>query len=405
MYMAARSAGDRPSRVAPSLIRLLTFSTLFPNPSQPNHGIFVETRLRHLVACGEAESTVLAPVPWFPGRTPPRGVVPPLARRGGLVVRHPRFLAMPGLGMFSNPFTLYRTARAAVARMATEGVAIDVIDAHYLYPDGVAAVWLGRALGRPVVLTARGSDVSELPQYWYPRRLIREAVARADALIAVSAGLKQKLLALGAAECRTTVLRNGVDLEAFQPPGDRTALRRSLGLGDAPMLLAVGRLVPLKAYDRVISALPDLPGYTLLIAGEGPERGALEALAKRLDLIDRVRFLGAVPHGELAGFYGAADALVLASTREGWPNVVLEAMACGTPVVATPVFGVTEMIAAPEAGLVIRDGTAEALAEGVRRLVAAPPDRGATRKIAEQFSWDATTAGQIALFRRVLARA
>jgi len=404
--LAVRRAPDGGTRP----IRLLTFTTLYPNAAQPNHGVFVENRLRHLVAGGEAESTVLAPVPWFPSRSPCFGAwaryaaIPGQEMRHGLQVHHPRFVALPRIGMLSGPVCLYHSARAALARLVRDGLEFDVIDAHYLYPDGVAAVWLGRHFGKPVVLTARGSDTSLLPRYRVPRRLIRSAIAGADAIIAVSAGLKDGLLALGAPAEKVTVLRNGVDLDTFRPVADRAAVRAGLGL-TGPTLLSVGLLIERKGHHLVIAALPSLPGHTLLIAGEGPDREALLALARRLGVADRVRLLGPRPHAELPLLYTAADVLVLASSREGWANVLLESMACGTPVVAGPAWGSREAVSAPEAGLVLGEATPERIAEGVRRLLAAPPDRAATRAHAERFGWDETTAGQLGLFRRLLGRA
>jgi len=388
-------------------IRLLTFSTLYPNPAQPNHGVFVENRLRHLVASGAAESTVLAPVPWFPGRGPdghPKAWFPeiPICEiRHGIAVHHPRFLAVPGIGMLSNPYTLHRAARWMLARMVADGFAFDAIDAHYLYPDGVAAVWLARDYGVPVVLTARGSDTSQLPHYRIPGQLIRAAIARADALIAVSAALKDGLVALGAPPEKVTVLRNGVDLDVFRPVADRAAARAELGF-DGPTLLSVGLLIERKRHHLTIQALALLPGYRLVIAGEGPERSALEALARRLGVADRVRLIGPVPHARLPLYYSAADVMVLASSREGWANVLLESMACGTPVVATAAWGSREAIAAPEAGVVVDEATPAALAGAIRRVLDASLDRAQTRGYAERFSWNETTKGQIALFRRIL---
>jgi glycosyltransferase involved in cell wall biosynthesis len=127
------------------------------------------------------------------------------------------------------------------------------------------------------------------------------------------------------------------------------------------------------------------------------------ALAARLGVADRVRLLGQRPHHELAALYGAADVMVLASSREGWANVLLESMACGTPVVASPIWGNPEVVRAPEAGLIAAENTPRALGEAVRTLFATMPDRAATRTYAEGFSWDETTAGQVALFRRVIA--
>jgi glycosyltransferase involved in cell wall biosynthesis len=371
-------------------LRLLTFSTLYPNPAQPNHGVFVENRLRHLVASGAAESAVLAPVPWFPGRAPGMSAVPAEESRHGLTVCHPRFAAPPGLGMYSNPLALYGAARRVLRRLLDAGARFDAIDAHYLYPDGVAAVWLGRRFGLPVVITARGSDASQLPHYAVPGRLIRQAIAGADALIAVSAGLAEGLVALGAPPGKVTVLRNGVDLGLFRPPADRAALRAELGL-EGPVLLSVGLLIERKGHHLTVEALRELPGHTLLVAGEGPERASLLALAERLGVAGRLRLLGAQPHARLPQIYGAADVMVLASSREGWANVLLESMACGTPVVASPAWGSREAVTAPEAGLVLE-----------ARTITSPPDRGATRAYAERFGWEETTAGQLALFRRVL---
>ena len=389
-------------------VRLLTFSTLYPNAAQPNHGIFVENRLRHLVASGAATSTVVAPVPWFPSRDARFGewarcaAAPVEEMRHGLRVLHPRYAAPPSLGMYTGPWALLRAGRAALAQLLAEGARFDAIDAHYLYPDGVAAVWLAREAGLPVVITARGSDTSQLPRFALPRRLIGTALREADALIAVSAGLAAGLTALGAAPGKVTVLRNGVDLAAFAPPTDRATLRAKLGLS-GPVILSVGHLIERKAHHLVIGALAELPGACLLIAGEGPEQRALAALAERLGVAERVHMLGARPHAELAKLYGAADALVLASTREGWANVMLEAMACGTPVVAGPAWGSREAISAPEAGLVLDEVGPGPIAAALRRLLANPPARRATRAHAERFGWDETTRGQAELFGHVMA--
>ncbi|MGH7212159.1 MAG: glycosyltransferase, partial [Acetobacteraceae bacterium] len=320
----------------------------------------------------------------------------------GLRVLHPRYTVIPKIGMAVSPWLLYRAALPFVRRLRAQGMAVDAIDAHYVYPDGVAAVWLGRRLGLPVVVTARGTDINDIPRHAVPRRLIQGAMAGAAALIAVSAALKEAMVALGAAEQDVTVLRNGVDIDFFRPPSDRAGLRARLGLS-RPTLLSVGHLIERKGHHLVIRALAGLAGCDLLIVGEGPERCHLAALVAELGLGDRVRLLGARPHGEMAEFYGAADTLVLASSREGWANVLLESMACGTPVVATNIWGNPEVVRSAVAGtLTARD--AGAITAAVAALLADPPARAATRAYAEGFSWDETTAGQLALFRRVLGK-
>jgi len=393
--------------VAP--LRLLTFTTLFPNREQPNHGVFVENRLRQLVATGAVESTVMAPVPYFPSGAACFGGwgacarVPALEWRHGLAVHHPRFAVIPRFGMNVSPFLLYRASRRALRRLLADGLGVDAIDAHYLYPDGVAAVRLGAEFGLPVVLTARGSDVTQFPDYRVPRRLIQAAVARADAVITVSAGLRAALLRLGAAAEKVTVLRNGVDTQLFRP-ADRAAARAALGLS-GPVLLSVGALIPRKRHHLTIEALRWLPGFSLLIAGEGPERARLTVLAGRLGLAGRVRLLGALPHESLSHTYSAADISVLASSREGWANVLLESMACGTPVVASDIPGNDEVVRERAAGLIVAANTPAGIAAAVADLWAAMPARAATRVYAEGFGWEETSRGQIEVFRRVISSA
>jgi teichuronic acid biosynthesis glycosyltransferase TuaC len=387
-------------------IRLLTFSTLFPNNARPNHGVFVENRLRHLVASGAVSSEVIAPVPWFPSSHPCFGDWAVNARvvtqeiRHGLIVRHPRFLVIPKIGMSLAPVLLYRAMLPVMQRLIDQGPGFDAIDAHYLYPDGVAAVRLGQRFGLPVVLTARGTDVSLISQFTRPRRLILQAIAGAAAVVAVSAALRQALVDIGAPEAKITVLRNGVDTTLFRPPADHAAARAELGMV-RPTLISVGLLIERKGHHRTIEAMTRLPDFDLVIVGEGPERDRLHALILRLGVGDRVRLLGPRPHAELPLCYGAADASVLSSSREGWANVLLESMACGTPVVASPIWGNPEVVRSPAAGVITRENSADGIVEGVRRLFASLPSRGATRAYAEPFSWDETTAGQLALFRKV----
>jgi len=387
-------------------MRLLTFSTLFPNTERPNHGIFVQTRLRNLVASGEAESRVVAPVPWFPSGAARFGEYGSYARvplredRFGIEVRHPRFPVIPKFGMNVAPLLMAEAVKPTIARMIDDGYDFDLIDAHYFYPDGVAAVRLGRYFNKPVVVTARGSDITLITRFVLPRRMVQWAAANANGVITVCSALKDELVKLGAAANNVTTLRNGVDLQLFQPL-DRAVTRAALGMSGFT-LLSVGRLDVNKAHDLTISALPLLPNVQLMIAGTGVERERLEQLAIRLKVADRVRFLGSVPQEALRGYYGAADAMVLASAREGWANVLLESMACGTPVVASNVWGTPEVVAAPAAGVLMAERTPAALVDAIAHLRAHYPTHEATRRYAEQFSWDDTTRGQIGLFRKII---
>ncbi|MEZ5892829.1 MAG: glycosyltransferase [Parvularculaceae bacterium] len=389
-------------------MRILVFTTLFPNAAAPSHGVFVENRLRAFRQKYDAEIKVIAPVPWFPFRHDMFGAwgraarAPETETRDGVEILHPRYFLPPKVGMNLAPGALACCLQREAEKLIAEGWDFDLIDAHYLYPDGVAAVEAARALGKPVVVTARGSDVSLLPSYAKPSARILDAVWRADAVIAVAEALKQELVRLGAPGEKIAVLRNGVDLKTFSP-SDREKARAMFGVSGL-VLASVGHLIERKGHDLVIDALKHVEGATLIIAGQGPEQRRLEAQAAAAGVADRVIFLGRVAHENLRDVYSAADMLVLASSREGWPNVLLEAMACGTPCVATNVWGSGEVIRARDAGL-LTERTAPAIAEAINDLAAAPPSREATRRYAEQHSWDATADGMAAIFTSLSEKA
>lgn len=387
-------------------MRLLTFTTLYPNAAAPTHGVFVENRLDAFRRHSNAEIRVIAPVPWFPSALPVFGpyarhaAAPVTEERRGIEVRHPRYLLPPKVGMDYAPSALARVFEREARALIGEGWDFDVIDAHYLYPDGVAAVRVARALGKPVVLTARGSDVTLFPKYPRQRELILEAIRRADGVVSVAAALKDELVKLGAPAEKITVLRNGVDLQLFKPL-ERDQLRANLNL-TGKVIASVGSLIERKGHDVVIRAIAAIPDATLLIAGDGEEEGRLKSLAKKLGVEARVRFLGRLAHEDLAEIYNAADALALASTREGWPNVLLEAMACGTPAVASDAGGNREVIRASDAGR-IAERTGEAFAAALRDVFSTT-DRTATRRYAEAHSWDETSKGLSALFGAIMTR-
>ena len=390
-------------------MKILVFSSLYPNAVQPVHGLFVERRLLQVVATGRVEARVVAPVPWFPLSSPSFGEYSTFARvprsesRNGLEILHPRYPLPPKIGMSAAPLSMALSTLAAVRRLRRE-FPFELIDAHYYYPDGVAAALLGKWLRVPVTITARGTDISLIPRYRVPRAWIRWAARRSGASIAVCEALRSEMVELGIDGERIRVLRNGVDLQLFRPL-DRAAARTELGLTPGRWLLSVGQLIERKGHDIPIRALADLPGWSLLVAGDGPLRRDLAALASSLRLAHRVRFAGAVPQVQLPTYYSAVDALVLASSREGWANVLLEAMACGTPVVASSVWGTPEVVTGPAAGVLMSNRSAAALVVALRQLLDNYPDRSATRAYAEAYDWAPTTRGQLSLFEQLAARA
>jgi glycosyltransferase involved in cell wall biosynthesis len=389
-------------------MNLLTFTTLYPSLARPRHGIFVETRLLQLLKSPDVKARVIAPVPWFPFKHSRFGKYASFAKtpqhevRSGVEVYHPRYATVPGAAMYSQPFTLAAAGARQLMALRTKGFECDVIDAHYFYPDGVAAAHIARRFAKPLVITARGSDINLLTELAYPRRLIMWAAKQARTIITVSGALKNKLVGLGIDAERIVVLRNGVDLELFRPMPQKVA-RESLGMGDGPLMVSVGNLVPEKGHELAIEALAELPEMHLAIVGEGPERDNLQRHAERQGLLQRVTFLPVRPQSELRLIYSAADVLMLTSTREGWPNVLLEAMACGTPVVAANVGGVPEIVTEAAAGCVVMARNGTAFAHAVRAVLSKNHSREATRQVAQRFDWAATSRGQLSVFASALS--
>ncbi|MGZ8307210.1 MAG: glycosyltransferase [Allosphingosinicella sp.] len=368
------------------MLRVLTLSTLYPDSGRPSFGIFVERQTLALAAREGVEVEVVAPVglPLWPLTRHPhyrsRARLPAKERRQGLAVHRPRFRIWPGL----NGAGAARSLARAVLPLA-RALRCDVIDSEFFWPDGVAAMHLAEALGLPFSVKARGSDI----HFWGRRpdvaaRML-QAGRRASGLLAVSAALKADMAAMGMPEEKIRVHYTGVDLDRFRPTG-RDSARLGLGV-EGPLIVTPGNLVPLKGQRLAIEALAGLPGATLLIAGEGPERPALEALIAARGLSPRVRLLGSVPPEAMPELLAAADLMLLPSEREGLANVWIESLASGTPILIADVGGAREVLDRPEAGrLVARDPAA--IAAAAREMLASPPDPAAVRRSAERFSWE-----------------
>jgi teichuronic acid biosynthesis glycosyltransferase TuaC len=375
------------------MIRLLTFTNLYPSDERPRHGIFVAERLRRLVDTGRVRASVVVPVAGAR-----RTVV---AERDGLPVTYVGFPAIRAVTSWVNPLLMARCARAAVAEHVRRLGSFDVLDAHYFYPDGVAGVRLARQFGKPAVVTARGSDINAAAREFVAGAWIRWAARRCAAMVAVSEALRDAMVDRGLPANAITVLRNGVDLARFRPL-DRDGARRALGL-TGPLVLSVGNLVPEKGHDLAIRALALLPVVRLAIIGTGPQRAALAQLAATLGVADRLSWVAPVSQDELVSYYAAADLCLLCSSREGMPNVLLESLACGTPVVATAVGGVPEIVSVPAAGSTVARRTPAAISAACAAILRAPPDRAAIRRHAERFGWDEPVHRQVQLLESVAA--
>ena len=388
-------------------IRSLVVSSLYPSSARPRHGIFIENRIRHLAQSAEVDLSVVAPVPWFPLKNKvfrdyaAVAKTPRSDRRFGIDVKYPRYPSAPYLSMYTTPFLMAQSIIHSTNSRHKGRRGLDIIDAYYFYPDGVAAAIAANRLGVPFVVSALGNDLSLLPKYSFPRRKIASAAQAASHITTVCMALTEPLKEMGISDSSISVVLHGVDHASFSQPKDRSTLKKELGI-KKNMLLSVGHLIERKGHHIIIDAMRDLQEFELWIAGDGPMERLLRSQAHAGGVADRVTFLGHVNHEELSQYYGAADALVLASSREGIANVLLEAMACGTPVVATNVWGSPEVVNTDAAGVLVKERSAAGIVRGVRTLFAAYPDRGATRRHAEAFTWEKTTRDHLAVLRKAI---
>jgi len=384
---------------APSRPAIVVLSSLFPSAVQPGAGPFVRERMFRVGQ--RLPVSVVAPTPWFPlqglirrWRPHFRPGAPQREVQRGIEVRYPRFLSIPGVLKQFDGIAMAVSAYAYLRRLKREG-RLDLIDAHFAYPDGYAAVRLGRWLDVPVTITLRGTETRHAKDPVLAP-LVKFALQGAERIFSVSESLKQVAVSLGIPAERIEVVGNGVDAELFHPI-DRAQARAQLELPmDAPVLISVGGLVERKGFHRVIAELPELrqrwPGLVYLIVGgasaEGDNRAELEAQVKALELEDCVRFLGRMPAEALKGPLSAADVFVLATRNEGWANVFLEALACGLPVVTTNVGGNREVIHSDALGRVVPFGDGAALREAMNDALSQDWNRAELRRHAEANSWD-----------------
>ena len=375
------------------MIRVLTLSTLFPDATRRNFGVFVERQTLGLAGVPGFEVRAVAPIGLPPGplaliHHADKLTLPVRETWKGLDVHRPRFTSIPGVGGRWHAHHLVRALLPVLDALRGE-FPFDVIDASFFFPDGPAAVALGDHYGVPVSIKARGADVHHWGTSSATVAQVIDASHAADGLLAVSAAMRADMAALGMPAERIRVHHTGVDLARFRPVADRDDAKATLGVA-GPLVLSLGALIPRKGHDVVLRAVAQLPGVGLAIAGDGPERARLIALADALGCGDRLHMLGNVPHDALPAICGAADVMALASTSEGLANAWLEALACGTPIVISDAGGAREVVVSRSAGRIVpRDP--QAFADAIAALIAQPQAADAVRATALPFTWEANS--------------
>lgn len=387
-------------------IKILLFSSLFPHAGEPTLGIFVANRLKQLLQHEHVKATVVAPVPWFPFKGEIWGSYGRAAKAENremiddVEVYHPRFIALPKVGMRTNPFFIRLAAERMVRELLDQGRTFDLIDSHYLYPDGVAAAYLSKKFKLPLIMTARGSDVTQIGLIEGPRKQILKASEQASHLITVSNNLRRDLIGMGVPAAKITTLRNGVDLDRFKET-KRSEMRKDLATGN--IMLFAGWLIPRKRLDIVLEVTACLKDITTVIVGSGPQETHIRKEIERLGIDERVILCGQVKPEHMPPYFSAADVLLLPSDREGWANVLLEALACGTPVVTRAIGGAPDLITEEVAGRVVDSEKPELLAEAVEDVLRQSYERSKVRAFAENYDWRETSRGQKEIFENAVS--
>jgi teichuronic acid biosynthesis glycosyltransferase TuaC len=392
-------------------VKILVLSGAFPSATRPTYAVFVGERVRYVAR--HADVLVVAPVPWAPFNRLVRGeaiaATPAIEVHHGVPVEHPRFACTPLVGKTLDA-AFYALSMVPVVARLRRRFPFDVIDAHFTYPDGVAAVLLGKMFRVPTFVTIRGTHDIRNASSRLRRAQIRWALRNAAGVIAVSDSLRQFAEGLGIEPSHIRVIPNGIDTDRFTP-GDMAEARARLGLpADRTILLSVGALTEGKGHHRVVEALPELvarrPDLLYLIVGGDPTNRAgrpdLEALVRRAGMHAHVKVVGARPHDELPGWLAAADLFCLSTRSEGWCNALTESLACGLPVVTTAVGGNPEVVRDGEDGFLVPFWDRGAFVAAVLRALDRRWDRSSIAARAGTRGWERTADDVMETLRAAL---
>ena len=372
-------------------MRLIVCTNSFPNPLEPSKGIYNLRRVRAMA--GAAELAVVVPVPYFPKFLPSRTYerfarLPRAAVIDGLPVTYPRVPVIPRIGRSLYGWLYAAALRQPLAHMV-RGHRPDALLSYWAYPDGFATVVLARHFGLPVFVAGMGSDVNDIDHHFGKRRQVTWAFKNATGAVAVSRALGEAIVALGVDPAKVKVVPNGLDdaylAEQFPDPDGGEEAR------SGSTILFCGRLSREKNPGYLLHAARILfarrPEARVEFVGDGPLRRQLEALTADWGIRDRVVFAGEVRHDQVAAHMKRADVLCLTSLEEGCPNVLLEALACGLPVVATNVGGVPEIVTSDRLGLVVPLGQPAELAAALETALDRRWDRQALHQAVSGRSW------------------
>ena len=382
-------------------MNVLTITTLYPNALEPRHGIFIKNRFLALDKLEGFNRKVIAPVPHCP---PLRKIfkkyqryenLPEYDDQNGIDVYHPKYMTLPGGYLIDNAESMAKAAEETIEQIYKDDNSFDLVDGQFLYPDGVAASLVAKAHKKPLILTARGSDVNYWMEDKKAREKILQAIDYATKVICVSRALKETLLSYGVKDSKLAVIYNGVDPKCFNTKAKINPLREKY-------FLTVGNLVPLKGHHITLNTFFEMPKKRLIMVGNGEQRRDLKKQAKELGIHGRVQMIKHLDQEKLAEFYAGATATILMSSMEGMPNIVLESLAVGTPVVATNVGGIPEVIN-KENGILLKDRNEYDLLKALEKVQEINWDRGKIAKTVKDFRWEDVAKKQFLIYSEAIS--
>jgi teichuronic acid biosynthesis glycosyltransferase TuaC len=371
-------------------VKLLFISNLFPDAGEPNRGLVNARLLRHLAAW--AEIRVLSPRPalagWWSGEEQGKSL-PEDAR---FAPRYPKVPYIPKVGSRFNDWLFALRLKSSLLA-SRKDFSFDVVLCSWLYPDATAVARLAKAMDFPFVAVAQGSDVHQYLGMPSRCRRIVSAVNQSTTTVARSLELARLLRDAGVKKEKLQVIYNGVETEVFKP-GNQADERDALGLPlTAKIILYVGNLLPVKNPRLALESLAKLtvldPAMEprLIMVGMGPLEASLKQDAETLGIAARVIWAGAQKPVQVAKYLRACDVLCLPSLNEGMPNVLLEALATGKPVVATNVGGIAEILNRPELGKLVASQDAEQMAAALHTILSIKPAEAEIAQIGRAYSW------------------
>lgn len=355
-------------------MRVLVVTNLFPNNREPRKGVFNQQQIQALNEFCEVK--VIAPVPWAPKFTNAHfSKVIDKEFISGLEVMHPRYLVTPRCGRAFYGRWYYCGIRKLIKRLRSV-YPFDIIFATWGYPDIYGAAMVAKEIGIPIVGRVHGSDVNILGKGWIRRRLMKKGFDACRSILTNSNALSKKVIGMGVDSNKVICLQNGVDKDVFHKT-DKDIARQNLGLDQGKRhILFIGNLVKVKGIKYLIAAMTHLDDQAHLhILGDGQDKEKLLAQVKGLKCKKMIHFHGSVEHSKLIDWYNAADVLCLPSLAEGCPNVVLESLACGTPVVASNVGGLPELINDKSKGMLVSPANSHALADSLKIMIHEKPQK------------------------------